>query len=209
MLIVFEGPDSVGKSTISSQFADRLRKQQRAAVQHWSFPGREAGTLGHLVCRLHHVPSELGVNAITSASKQALHIAAHLDAIESRILPALAAGEVVVLDRFWWSTLVYGTVSGADASTLRAMIAVEECAWHSVRPTMAFLVDRAAPFVLRGDERLEEWHRLRASYSALAEREARVHPVFRIQNDENVAVAVDRAVGAVSQFTSTTGTVSR
>src|SRR5439155_12811025 len=90
-----------------------------------SFPGREIGTLGKLVYEIHHDAAKAGVKAIDPTSLQLLHIAAHIDAIEARILPALKQGRHVVLDRFWWSTLVYGIVNGANKRSLKAMIEVE------------------------------------------------------------------------------------
>ena len=85
-LIVFEGPDGVGKSTLSLALADRL-KAMGLPCQHLSFPGKAAGTVGRLVYDVHHDPAQYGIQEITAASLQALHIAAHLDAIERRILP--------------------------------------------------------------------------------------------------------------------------
>ena len=101
-LIVFEGPDGVGKSTLSLALADRL-KAMGLPCQHLSFPGKDVGTVGRLVYDVHHDPVQYGIQEITAASLQALHIAAHLDAIERRILPDLNEGHWVILDRFWWS----------------------------------------------------------------------------------------------------------
>ena len=122
-LIVFEGPDGVGKSTLSLALADRL-KAMGLMCQHLSFPGKEEGTVGRLVYDVHHDPVQYGVEKITAASLQTLHIAAHLDAIEQRILPAIGEGRWVILDRFWWSTWVYGRVAGIAGTTLDALIQV-------------------------------------------------------------------------------------
>ena len=84
-LIVFEGPDGVGKSTLSVALADRL-KAMGLTCRHLSFPGKDVGTVGRLVYDLHHDPDQYGVEEIAAASLQTLHIAAHLDAIERRIL---------------------------------------------------------------------------------------------------------------------------
>ena len=118
-LIVFEGPDGVGKSTLSQALADRLRSMG-LTCDHLSCPGNEEGTVGHLVYKVHHEPASFGLNAIAEISRQALHIAAHLDEIERRILPALQQGRWVVLDRFWWSTWVYGRAASVEVSTLDA-----------------------------------------------------------------------------------------
>ena len=207
MLYVFEGPDSVGKSTISASFANRLKLDRGGIVRHWSFPGREKGTLGWAVYRLHHNPVDLGVSVLTPTSLQVLHIAAHVDAIESRILPALEAGEVVVLDRFWWSTLVYGIVGGASVESLNAMIEVELKAWRGVRPAIGFVIDRSAPFSLRGDERMSDWQRLREEYRSLAERQSREHRVVRITNEDSAQSATNTAIAAASHTDPSSGTV--
>jgi dTMP kinase len=198
MLYVFEGPDSVGKSTISTAFAQRLSDQLSGEVRRWTFPGRDEGTLGWAVYRMHHKPAELGVNSLTATSLQLLHIAAHMDAIESRILPALESGKVVVLDRFWWSTLVYGIVSGASTDALLAMIEVERKAWRGVQPSVAFIIDREKPFRLRDDEPIKDWQRLRDEYRRVGDQESRTHRVIRIQNDDSVDAATAAAFAATS-----------
>src|SRR5262245_56005624 len=89
-LIVFEGPDSVGKSTLAREVAAVLGGRG-TPCDLLAFPGREPGTLGHHVHQLHHDPRRFGVAGIPPASLQLLHVAAHVDAVANRILPALAA----------------------------------------------------------------------------------------------------------------------
>jgi dTMP kinase len=110
-LIVFEGADGIGKSSLSKEVMRRLEDLNVASVS-LAFPGKDLGTLGHLVYQIHHDPAALGVISVTPLALQTLHVAAHLDAIERRILPALQDGTWVILDRFWWSTWVYGVHQG-------------------------------------------------------------------------------------------------
>jgi thymidylate kinase len=98
-LIVFEGPDGVGKSTMATGVAAMLTARG-TPCELLAFPGREPGTLGLHVYQLHHEPQRFGVVSIPPTSLQLLHVAGHLDAINDRILPALRAGRWVVLDRF-------------------------------------------------------------------------------------------------------------
>ena len=100
-LIVFEGPDGVGKSTLSQALIKKLTDID-LPCEYLTFPGKEAGTIGRLVYDLHHDPEMFGLGKVTATSLQTLHIAAHLDVIEQRIQPALNEGQWVVLDRFWW-----------------------------------------------------------------------------------------------------------
>ena len=179
-LIVFEGPDGVGKSTLSRSLADRLRAMG-FTCDHLSFPGREEGTIGRLVYDLHHSPASHGLTAITDASLQALHIAAHLDEIERRILPALRSGRWVILDRFWWSTWVYGRAASVDGLTLDALIQVERLHWRGIKPDALFLVDRSRD-VSDGETHTP----LREGYQALSDNEKGQYPIHRIQNDASV-----------------------
>src|SRR5687767_2590659 len=94
-LFVFEGVDAAGKSSLAKEFAAKIQGHG-GRVQQLSFPGRTAKTLGELVYRLHHDPQTFGIEHLSAASLQALHIAAHLDAIESTIVPLLARGVQVV-----------------------------------------------------------------------------------------------------------------
>ena len=98
-LIVLEGPDGVGKSTLSCALHRKL-SQSSLTCEYLTFPGKETGTIGRLVYDLHHEPEKFGLVSLTAASLQTLHIAAHLDVIEQRIRPAINNGKWVILDRF-------------------------------------------------------------------------------------------------------------
>ncbi len=112
-LIAFEGPDGVGKSSLAEAIVQRLC-DGRIVAEGISLPGSASGTLGHHVYHLHHDHVQLGIKSINPTSLQLLHAAAHVDEIQSQILPRLTEGRWVVLDRFWWSTTVYGWANGAD-----------------------------------------------------------------------------------------------
>ena len=138
-LFVFEGPDGAGKSTLIENFFGKLINDGVSCVK-LAFPGNTEGTLGKDVYDLHHKASP----RIHPTSLQILHIAAHIEVIERTILPALKQGKCVVLDRYWWSTWVYGMVDGANPLSIERMIEVEKLHWQGVRPTAVFLVQRDA-----------------------------------------------------------------
>lgn len=179
-LIVFEGPDGVGKTTLAQTLVDELNRRD-AQYEYYSFPGRDQGTLGHLVYELHHKPDKFGIDHVEPASLQVLHVAAHLDAISRRILPALEAGQTVILDRFWWSTVVYGMVGGVNRGVLDSMVELELQGWGGVSPDAAFLVSRQNPLRIEGSE--ERWRQLRDAYVELAQEQADRHPVHTLVNE--------------------------
>ena len=189
-LIIFEGADAAGKSAVCNEYLKALLPQGIAA-KLLAFPGNRPGTLGRLVYQLHHDTRSMGVERLTAASLQALHIAAHLDAIESVIVPTLEAGETVVLDRYWWSTWVYGLVGGASPSILQSLINAERLAWGRWLPSIVFHVTRSIP--LR-NEPIETWEALRSEYDAIAKREEKNYPVYILLNNGGLAGTVKHAL---------------
>ena len=189
-LYVFEGADGVGKSALSARFAEALHSRG-IPCEHLAFPGNAPGTLGHHVYRIHHGSEQFQLGPITSAAVQLLHVAAHVDAIEGRILPLLARGINVVLNRYWWSTYVYGLAGGARQDLIEAMINVELAAWGGVAPSIAFLIRRDSP--LR-PEPLDLWPRWRDLYEELGRNEASKYPVRSIDNIGTLDQAIHQII---------------
>lgn len=162
ILVVLEGPDGVGKTTLSTLLAERLAERGIKA-EYVSFPGMEPASLGGCVYRLHHEDVHVDRDAL-----QVAHVAAHIDAVRRRIVPALEGGRTVVLDRYWWSTLAYGEVTGCSMPVVEAAVAAERAAWEDVCPDIIFLVDRERPH--REEHAAEKHAALRKAYLRLAER---------------------------------------
>jgi dTMP kinase len=167
--IVFEGIDGVGKTTLAKRLINELRKDG-VPCEGASFPGRESGTLAAHIYRLYHRPSRFGVRAIDHSALQLLLTAAHIETIQSRILPSLHAGRTVILDRFWWSTWVYGRASGVSGRFLAGLLEIEDLAWSGFQPNRVFLVTRSHRTRYAGER--NQRRRLSALYRSLARREA-------------------------------------
>jgi len=189
-LIVFEGPDAAGKSSIAESVAGQLRRRD-SPVELLSFPGRTPHSLGEVIYRLHHEPATFGIDKLTAASLQTLHIAAHLDAIESKILPLLATGVSVILDRYWWSTFVYGVVGGIRRDILTALIEAERLAWDGVIPNAVFYITRQNP--LR-DEPPRQWQQWKVVYRELVETERSRYPIHVIENEFSMEDAISEVL---------------
>lgn len=185
-LFVFEGPDGVGKSELSGRFADLL-DQRGIPNLHLSFPGKEKGSIGKLIYDVHHAPADFGIETIAPSSLQLLHIAAHLDLIEQEIIPALQSGTSVVLDRFWWSTKVYGLAAGVSRSVLDKMVEVELAAWGKTSPARIVLVRRKSP--LRPEPK-SQWRRWRELYDSIAVEEGKSVDVVRFENEGPLKKAI-------------------
>ena len=142
-LFVFEGPDGVGKTSIISELNAQLNSHDLPIV-NLSFPGKQDQTLGKLIYAIHHDSDSYGVSKMHPASKQILHIAAHIDSIENTIVPLLNSGKIILLDRFWWSTVVYGKSEGIKEDVLDTMIKLENYFWENKQPDGLFLLQRSS-----------------------------------------------------------------
>jgi thymidylate kinase len=164
-------------------------------VQEVSFPGNTHESLGGLVYSLHHEPSRFGIAKINPIALQALHIAAHLDSIENTILPALASGDIVLLDRFWWSTWVYGMATNVDQTALELLVQAEQAVWKGRIPDAVFLLTRSEAF--RPEHSQKDFDRHSQLYLELSARESGHYPVCLVENND-----FNRAVDSILQILS-------
>jgi dTMP kinase len=178
-LYVLEGPDSVGKTSLANLLRNYLGTAN-VTCDLLSFPGRDPGTIGSLIYDLHHEPQRLGVKSLSQTALQMLHVAAHVDAIETKIRPSLEAGNTVILDRFWWSTEIYGQLGGLDKALLKSIIAPELAVWDELVPTAVFLVERNCPLEFG---LTDEWTKCAQLYSLLSDEQEWTVTVHRIQNE--------------------------
>ena len=137
-LIVFEGLDGVGKTTLAQALTEKLRESS-ITCEYVTFHDENDRTLGRIIPELYKNEGTFGLAGASSASIQALHVASHLDVIERRILPALQEGRWIVLDRSWWSAWVYGTADNVDDELLGAIIGVEIVRWGEISPPLYLL----------------------------------------------------------------------
>ncbi|GFE59578.1 hypothetical protein [Geobacter sp. AOG2] len=178
-LFVFEGPDGTGKTTFSKQFSAHLNSTGKKC-SYFSFPGSRSGTLGKHVNEIHHKIYDGDINTINATSLQMLHVAAHIDAIESEILPSLRAGNSIVLDRFWWSTIVYGSLFGANFDSLKKLIEIEKLHWAEFQPVCIFYLKRQNS--LKPSE-VKHWDQLLDAYEKVVAHERNHSKVEIITNE--------------------------
>ena len=114
MFITLEGPDGSGKTTQARLLAEWLR-EQGYAVTLTREPG---GTdIGDQIRTVLHDPEN---DAMDARTEILLYSASRAQHVAQRVRPALAAGEIVVSDRYADSTLAYqGYGRGLDLETLR------------------------------------------------------------------------------------------
>ncbi len=131
-LVVFEGGEGVGKSTQLQRLVQLLDQR---SVPHLALREPGGTALGEDIRALLLDPSR----SLSPSAEALLFIASRAQIVEERILPALAAGKVVVLDRFFLSTYAYQIYGrGLDALQL---IAANQLAVGGLVPDVTLLLD--------------------------------------------------------------------
>ncbi len=110
LLIVFEGTDGTGKSTQLTLLARALQKKGLQVIS--SFEPTN-GTFGKQI-------RELYSNRQKSSLEQELELFINdrKEHVKTLIAPALAEGKVVLLDRYFLSTIAYQGAAGMDTKTI-------------------------------------------------------------------------------------------
>lgn len=109
-LIVIEGIDGTGKSTQATMLAEALRKSHEEVVQSfeptngpWGKKLRESATTGRL-----SIEEELNY-----------FIRDRREHVENVITPVMERGGIVILDRYYFSTMAYQGARGLDPRKIR------------------------------------------------------------------------------------------
>ncbi len=169
--VVFDGPDGSGKSTQFRRFADAARACGMEVVEVRE-PGGTA--IGEKIRQVLLDPQNA---EMTLRTEMLLYMASRAQLYEQRIAPALAAGALVLADRFVSSTLAYqGTAGGLGE---REILAVGEVATGNHWPDLTVIFDvqtevamhRLSPLLDRMEQKGAEFHaRVRSGYLAQAHR---------------------------------------
>lgn len=110
LFIVIEGIDGTGKSTQSKRLAEWFRSRGREVVLSreptdgpWGKKLRESATTGRL----------------SAEEELECFLNDRREHVEMNIKPALAEGKVVILDRYYFSTMAYQGARGFDPAEIR------------------------------------------------------------------------------------------
>jgi dTMP kinase len=194
LFLSFEGGEASGKSVQAKRLADRLIADGREVVAV-----REPGStpVGERVrdIVLHAQEIPLGPNA-----QALLYSTARAQLVRDVIRPALSGGKIVIVDRFYDSTLAYqGYGHGADLAQLRA---VTDFAVGDTRPNRTLLLDLPVEVAeTRAATRKpgRAWDRFEAEARAFHERVRDGYRRLAAAEPERFAViAADRDVDAVA-----------
>src|ERR1044071_449297 len=132
MFVSFDGVDGAGKSTQIGMLADWLRASGRQVVTC-----RDPGST-QLGERLRSLLLDHHTTPIHRRSEMLLYMAARAQLVEEVIRPALAAGKIVISDRFLLANVVYQAHAGGLAAD--DVWRVGEVTVAGVMPRLVFLL---------------------------------------------------------------------
>jgi dTMP kinase len=169
--VMFDGPDGSGKSTQFRRFADAARAAGTEVIEVREPGGTEIGE------KVRAILLDPQNAEMTTRTEMLLYMASRAQLFEQRIAPALAAGALVLADRFVSSTLAYqGTAGGLDEADI---LAVGKVATGNRWPDLTVVFDvatevamrRLSPLLDRMEQKGADFHaRVRAGYLAQAKR---------------------------------------
>ena len=191
VLIDLEGIDGCGKSTQAQLLAKRLRAADHVVVV------LKAPTDGPHGTRLQQVLR--GERDADAEEVLALFPADRREHVADRITPALERGEIVLMDRYYYSALAYQCAAGIPAERIRAVNA------FAPTPDLVMVFDLPVGEALErvhshsvADtfERANHLERVRTAYLAL-EADPLVHVLDATRTPEEIAVDVWTLVSEV------------
>jgi dTMP kinase len=154
MFITLEGPEGSGKTSHIPPLVEYLREQGYVV-----FPTREPGgtSIGEQIREVIHDLKNVEMHPRTETL---LYQAARAQIVEQVFKPRLKAGEIVISDRYYDSTIAYqGYGHQQDLEQVRALV---KYATGGLIPDLTILLDVDVEEGLRRKRKDNEWNRLDA-----------------------------------------------
>ena len=128
LLVVLEGIDGSGKTTQARRLLRRLRRRGRKAA---FFREPTRGRWGREIKRL-----AARADSATPERELELFVEDRRENVARNLVPALREGKVVVLDRYYFSTIAYQGAKGIDPGRIRRLNEA-----FAVRPDLVIVLD--------------------------------------------------------------------
>jgi len=175
MFITLEGPEGSGKTSHIPPLVEYLREKG-----HIVFPTREPGgtSIGEQIREVIHDLKNVEIHPRTETL---LYQAARAQIVEQVIKPKLAAGEIVLSDRYYDSTIAYqGYGHQQDLEQIRALV---KYATGGLVPDLTILLDvdveeglqrkkkNNAEWNRMDDHAIQFYQRVRAGYLVMVKQE--------------------------------------
>jgi dTMP kinase len=193
MFITFEGPEGSGKTSQIVLLAAYLREQGYEVVQTREPGGTSIGD------QIRAVLHDVGNGEMQSETELLLYSASRAQLVRELVQPALAAGKIILCDRYADSTIAYqGYGRGLDLDELRLLT---QFATGGLKPYLTLLLDIDVERGLaRRQGNGEEMNRLDLEAVSFHQKVRRgYHTLVEAEPERWKVVDADRSVVAIQQ----------
>lgn len=182
MFITLEGPEGSGKTSHIPHLVEYLRGQGYVV-----FPTREPGGTS-ISEQIRGILHDMKNAEMHPRTETLLYQAARAQIVEQVIKPRLAAGEIVLSDRYADSTIAYqGYGHQQDIEQIRALV---QYATGGLLPDLTILLDLDVEIGLKRKQRGSEWNRMDA-YTLEFHQRVRAGYLEMVRQEPHRWVAVD------------------
>ncbi len=189
VFIVIEGLDGSGKSTQAKLLTVNLQPTYSAVCTAEPSHGK-IGTYIRNSILYGETRSSTVVEALLFAADRIEHV-------QNEVQPALDKGQVMVCDRYTYSSLAYQGSAGLSLDWIQAINK------HALKPDLALFIDVAPEVVLQRlrrkksvMENLETQRKVREIYQTFMEK----GELVRVDGDKPKAVVAEQVLSTVSKF---------
>jgi len=192
IFIVVEGLDGSGKTTQAKVLASRLRRNHKALYTAEPSRGKVGIFIRNRILYGEKRPSTI-VEALLFAADRVEHV-------QNEVQPALEEGQIVVSDRYLYSSLAYQGSAGLSIQW------IESINQHALKPDLALFIDVDPEEVFHRLKRrksvmenLETQRRVREIYLKFVEK----GDLVRIDGDQTKSQVADEIYAIASNFLKT------
>jgi len=192
IFIVVEGLDGSGKTTQAKVLASRLRRNHKALYTAEPSRGKVGIFIRNRILYGEKRPSTI-VEALLFAADRVEHV-------QNEVQPALEEGQIVVSDRYLYSSLAYQGSAGLSIQW------IESINQHALKPDLALFIDVDPEEVFHRLKRrksvmenLETQRRVREIYLKFVEK----GDLVRIDGDQTKSQVADEIYAIASSFLKT------
>jgi dTMP kinase len=190
--IVIEGLDGSGKTTQAKILAAKLRRSHNAVYTQEPSRGKVGKFIRNRILSGEKRPATM-VEALLFAADR-------IDHVQNEVLPALSEGQLVISDRYFYSSLAY---QGSAGLSLEWIEAINQ---HALKPDLALFIDVDPETVLQRLKRkksvmetIETQRKVREVYLKFVER----GDLIRIDGDKPKNSVAKDVLSAVNKFLKT------
>jgi dTMP kinase len=182
VFITLEGPEGSGKTSHIPYLVEYLREKGNTV-----FPTREPGGT-RISEQIREILHDLKNAEMHPRTETLLYQAARAQIVEQVIQPRLQAGEVVISDRYYDSTIAYqGYGHQQDLEQVRTLV---KYATGGLTPDLTILLDVDVEEGLRRKKKENEWNRLDA-YTVEFHQRVRAGYAEMVKAEPNRWVVID------------------